>query len=313
MNDPTPKEALKFDKVGQQLMMPVLKVEMQKTTSDGVEMGVLENGMPYLSQRGVVAMSGVPRTTLQRMTDNWGEYKLKGDGKGIQRLLEKAGYHEDSLYIEIEDTGKTIYAYPEPVVLAVLEHYAFDSKTKLEQAQDSYRKLTKAGFRYFVYEFLGYKPKQEQLDKWKHFHDRVDLVYDASPQGYFSIFREISGMIVTLIRSNVIINDKVIPDLSVGKTWANYWKSKDLSSTFGERVHYAHNYPNYYPQSLSNPQPAWAYPEEALAEFRKWFRREYITSKFPAYMLSQVAQGKLIKSAALGAITAINPERIEEA
>jgi len=297
--------------MAQQLTLPGIKVEIQKTTTDGVEMGVLENGMPYLSQRGVAIMSGVPRTTFRRLTDNWVDYRKKGDGEGINKLLIQTGYTEDSLYIEIEDAGKTIYAYPEPVVLAILEYYAFDAKNKNEQAQDNFRKLSKAGFRLFVYESLGYNPKQDHIDKWKHFHDRVDLVYDTVPQGYFSIFREVSGMIVSLIRSNVMVSDKVIPDLSVGIIWGNYWRKNKLADKFGERVSYEHNYPDYYPQSLSNPQSASAYPEDALPEFRRWFRHEYITTKFPAYMLKQVTQGKLAKNSAMKAIDAMKPKQIE--
>ena len=42
---------------------------------------------------------------------------------------------------------------------------------------------------------------------------------------------------------------------------------------YGERVKFDHNYPSYFPQSASNPQEAWCYPEAALGEFRCWFRR----------------------------------------
>lgn len=297
--------------MGQQLTLPGIKVEIQKTTPDGVEMGVLENGMPYLSQRGLVAMSGVARTSFQRLSDNWEVSRDKGDGIGINKLLQQSGYTEDSLFIEIEDGGKTIFAYPEPVVLAVLEYYAFDAKNINEQAQRNFRKLSKAGFRLFVYELLGYNPQQNGLDKWKHFHDRVDLVYDSVPLGYFSIFREVSGMIVSLIRSNIMVSDKVIPDLSVGIIWANFWRKNKFADQFGERVSYEHNYPDYYPQSLSNPQSASAYPEDALPEFRRWFRHEYITTKFPAYMLKQVAQGKLARNSAMEAIDAMKPKQIE--
>lgn len=64
---------------------------------------------------------------------------------------------------------------------------------------------------------------------------------------------------------------------------------------YGERIPYDHNYPEYYPQSDSNPQPANAYPDEALPEFRSWFRQVYLPTKFPVYILQKanvIAGGK---------------------
>jgi hypothetical protein len=40
-------------------------------------------------------------------------------------------------------------------------------------------------------------------------------------------------------------------------------------------------------QSKSNPQHPWAYPDAALAEFRKWMRETYLVEKFPHYLQSQ--------------------------
>jgi len=40
-----------------------------------------------------------------------------------------------------------------------------------------------------------------------------------------------------------------------------------------------------FAQSASNPQKAWAYPDEALKEFRRWFRVVYLPTKYPAYIL----------------------------
>lgn len=37
-----------------QLILPIMHSEVQKTNDDGIEMGVLENGMPCLIQRGLI-------------------------------------------------------------------------------------------------------------------------------------------------------------------------------------------------------------------------------------------------------------------
>lgn len=84
-----------------QLILPMLHSEVHKT-ADGIEMGVLENGMPYLSQRGLVKMSGIARTSFQNLSSNWKEEKLSGVGLAINKLLLEAGYENDELFIEIQ-------------------------------------------------------------------------------------------------------------------------------------------------------------------------------------------------------------------
>lgn len=293
------------DKSGQ-LILPLLHSDVHKTSPDGIEMGVLENGMPYLSQRGLVKMVGIGRTSFQNLSSRWKEEKNSGASLEINKLLLNAGYTEEELFIEIELNGRTTYAYTEPVCLAVLEYYAFDAKNKSSVAQNSYRVLSKAGFRVFVYQYTGYTPQHDQLDSWKHFHDRIDLVYNNVPSGYYCIFREISGMIVSLIRRDVIVNDKMIPDISVGIHWGKYWKDNGLDNKIGKRISYEHNYPDYYPQSASNPQPANAYPNESLHIFRNWFEEEYLISKFPKYMIRQTKQGKICSDIANKVIESVS-------
>ena len=119
------------------------------------------------------------------------------------------------------------------------------------------------------------------------------MILDSVPIGYFSVFREIASMIVPMIRAGVMISDKVVPDISAGKAWSSYWVEKNLASVYGDRTKYDHEYPLYYPQAKSNPQPAYAYPDSALGEFRGWLRQNYIANKFPSYLINQAKQGKI--------------------
>ena len=295
-----------------QLTISVLQSEVQRMTPEGIEMGVMENGMPYLSQRGLVKMAGIARTSFQNLTNNWESEKMIGVGYDINKLLLESGYEEKDLYIQINSDGKTMYAYTEPVCLAILEYYAFDAKKPSRIAQNSFRLLSKAGFRVYVYGHTGYKPDHTQLDSWKHFHDRIDLVSKEVPSGYFCVFREISGMIVSLIRNDIIVNDKIIPDISVGQHWSKFWTSNKLDEKYGKRINYKHNYPEYYPQSKSNPQPAKAYPDEALALFRRWFEDTYLVSKFPTYMLNKVKAKALPKESAEYLIDIFKQDKIEK-
>jgi hypothetical protein len=279
-------------------------VERQIEFQD-VEMGVLESGVPYLTGRGLAKMCGIDHGPFHRLTANWQDERHKPRGKVISQLLEESNYFEDSLYLKAEFNGQAINAFTEPVCLALLEYYAFLADEKREKAVNAFRAMARTTFRTFIYEAVGYSPERQVLDNWRHFHDRIDLNYNAVPDGYFSVFREIAGMIVSLIRAEIIINDKVIPDVSVGIVWSTHWKNNLCDESFGARVTYDHNYPEYYPQSLSNPQEAWAYPDSALAEFRVWFKREYIASKFPKYMLSQSSKGKITTALAQKAVDAI--------
>lgn len=260
---------------------------------DGVEMGVLENGVPYLSESGLARMCGIDRKVLNRLAINWKEEKNKDRGMTINKMLEDAGYFEKDLFLKSELGGTIINAYTEPVCLALLEYYAFDAKERRNEAIRAFRTLAKTTFRGLIYQATGYSPDQRVLDSWKHFHDRIDMVFDAVPIGYFSVFREIASMIVPMIRSGIIICDKVVPDISVGKHWSAYWEENNLTNEYGERIKYDHEYPLYYPQSKTNPQPSYAYPDSALGIFRAWLRGNYITCKFPDYLIRQAKLGKI--------------------
>ena len=74
---------------------------------------------------------------------------------------------------------------------------------------------------------------------------------------------------------------------SVGTHWGKYWTDHGLEDQLGKRIKWDHYYPDYYPQAKSNPQDAWAYPDETLPLFRQWFRAVYLTTKFPTYILKK--------------------------
>ena len=91
---------------------------------------------------------------------------------------------------------------------------------------------------------------------------------------------------------------KMVLDISVGWHWGSHWTARKLASVHRERKQFGHYYPKYFAQSASNPQDIWCYPEGALPEFRRWMRDLYIPLKMPAYLQTQVAQGKISPQAA---------------
>lgn len=274
-------------------------------------MGVLESGIPYLSGRGLARLCGIDHKTLHELSSDWSAQKTKPRGKVIDQLLRNTGYTIDSLYVKAEYAGQEVNAYTEPVCMAFLEYYAFEAAEKKEQAVRAFRNLARLGLREFVYKATGYKIEQKALDSWKHFHDRTDLTMDAAPDGYFGLFREIAIMIVPMIRNGVFISDKVVPDISVGIAWSDYWQKNGLTEKFGERTRYNHAYPDYYPQARSNPQSAFAYPNDALGAFRSWLTKYYIANKFPTYLLNKAKDGTLKQEVANKALGAFGVKQIE--
>jgi hypothetical protein len=116
------------------------------------------------------------------------------------------------------------YAFPDSVCMAILEYYAFDSAATNETAIKNFRLLARRSFREFIYTQVGYDPSFAIPRAWQQFHDRVSLVHDSVPDGYFSIFREIANIIVTVIKSGGIVGSDFVPDISVGVHWGKYWR-----------------------------------------------------------------------------------------
>lgn len=264
-----------------------LGVEVERVVG-GIEMGVLENGIPYLTQRGLSEMSGAARSTIQELTQEWQEAQTsgvfpRGRMTFFREYLAKNGYDEPKLYIEIIKDSTPHYAYPDVVCMAIIEYFAFEAQRTNEKAVANFRNLARFGLQQFIYTALDYKPD----DKWKLFNARVSILNDKVPFGYFSVFKETSGFAVDLINAGLTVNEHTIPDSSVGGTWGRYWTANNFDTTIGPRVEYPHYYPPEYPQSASNPQAAKAYPNEAWAEFQRWFRTIYLPTKYPIYILKK--------------------------
>lgn len=272
-----------------QLTLPLdLGIEVERTIG-GVEMGVLQNGIPYLTQTGLANVAGAARSTIFEVTQEWENAMREGVIPPRSRVaffhdyLMKNGYSEPRLFIEISRNGSPHYAYPDVVCMAVLEYFAFEAQKTNETALANYRQFARYGLQQFIYQALNYKP----ADPWLFHNARVSLLQGSVPAGYFSIFKESVGLTVDLINAGLTVNEHTIPDGSVGSTWAYYWKNMNLAARFGERIKYNHYYPPQFPQSASNPQEANAYPNEAWAEFQNWFRTIYLPTKYPAYILKK--------------------------
>ncbi|WP_222927447.1 hypothetical protein [Qipengyuania marisflavi] len=263
-----------------------LGIEVERVVG-GIEMGVLENGIPYLTQRGLAEMTGAARRSIQEITEEWQEAQTTDVWRGrmlyFRDYLSKADFDEPRLFIEITKDGSPHYAYPDMVCMAMVEYFAFEAQRTNETAITNFRNLARYGLQKFIYDALGYVPE----DPWKLFNARVSLLKDSVPAGYFSVFKESTGLVVDLINAGLPVNQHTIPDGSVGGTWGRHWTAQNLAAKYGERIEYPHYYPPEYPQSASNPQKANAYPNQAWPEFQDWFRSVYLRTKYPPYILKK--------------------------
>ena len=223
-------------------------------------------------------------------------------------MLAKRGLEAQTAHIEAsEANGRRHFAYPADICLAILEYYAFEAgEHNKPEARNNFRLLAGTALRDFIYTQVGYDPNNNLPERWKVFHDRITLNANV-PSGYFSVFKEIADLFVTMGQQGVHIDTNIVPDISVGKLWGRYWIEQNLKARFGDRQHYEHSYPDYFPQARSNPQKSYCYPEQALGEFRRWVRECYVgEGAFKTYLDNQAKNGCLPNSIAQLAITAVN-------
>lgn len=258
---------------------------------NGIEMGILDDGMPYLSGRGVARLCGVVASAIIGQSQAWSAGKR--DSRFAQKMIEE-GYAGEHLFIPIKAKGGDTNAYPEEVCMAFLDYYAFEAQTSSPTARLNLRKLARGGLRLFVYSALGYDPRDQVPSAWRQFHDRTLLA--TVPAGYFSIFKEAAELVITSIRCGLPCDEHTVPDISVGVTWGKHWADNDLDITCGARIKHEHNYPDYFPQAASNPQDVWVYPVGALGAFRIWLQKEYLPEKFPRYLEGKMRKGVLAAS-----------------
>lgn len=98
------------------------------------------------------------------------------------------------------------------------------------------------------------------------------------PQGYFSILQETA---LSLFGPMHLLGFEIpsgwVPDISVGRCYCAWLRSKHNVNT-NELPTYAHDYLDGRPIVQPN-----VYPEEYLADFRNWFRNEWLPNNGSAY------------------------------
>jgi len=260
----------------------------RETEIQGIGMGVLSDGTPFLTQRGLAHLCGVRNAHIGGISVEWNEIPQKPRISRIRDSLSSRGVTSEVPYIQVKDGARTIYAYPDSICLAILEYYAFDAGSNCrDEARNNFRMLAGKALQDFIYTQVGYSPNTTIPASWQQFHDRVTLAYHTVPHGYFSIFKEIANIVTTLIRSGAEIGQRFVPDFNVGQHWSKYWIENHLDQKYGERLVSEQNYPSNFPQPRSNPQAPYCYPDSARGELHRWVQEIYLAEKFPAYFRTE--------------------------
>jgi len=280
---------------------------------DGIEMGVLSDGTPFLTARGLARVCGIHHSNIVRMP----AYSALATGalreKKISELLDKQGFGGGDLFLKVQHEGRAVNAYSDAVCMAILEYYAFEAgRNKTEDAENNYRALARQSLRAYIYTKTGYDPMRQALQSWQHFHDR--LLLNTVPSKYFGVFTETAQLVLTSIREGLLIDSHTVPDISVGMAWGKFWNAQKLADKYGARTKHPHMYPDYFPQAQANGDiEAYIYPLEALGEFRGWLENTYLPQKFPNYLKRKEKQGILPASRVQSLLKAVQPQALPPA
>lgn len=291
------------------LSQPTLPLAIEKDAEiQGIGMGVLSDGTPYLNQRGLAALCGVQNAHIGYISAQWGDAEQKPRIKAVKAILEKAKVSANVPHYEVMHKGVVHFCYPADVSLAILEYYAFDAGVNIsEKARDNFRLLAGSKLKELIFSQLGYDPSGKNTDKFKKWHERLSLNYQSAPKGYFHVFNEAHTIFYELIMAGAEINDKFVVDISIGQHWSKHWEEMGLAEHYDVRRKYPHRYPEDHPQAKSNPQESWCYPIAALGDFRAWLQEEYLEGgKFRNYLQSKVRSGSLPPSFANLALEALD-------
>ena len=268
-----------------------LGIEAQREI-DGVGMGVLSDGTPFLTGRGLARLIDIENLHIRTISMDWNDDPPKPRIEGIKSLLAKRDIEVETAHLEVMHGGVVVHAYPDYVCLAVLEYYAFDAAKPRAAARDNFRLLAGQALRELIYSQVGYDPTGKSIDLFKKWHERIELNHQSAPHGYFSVFNEAHTVIYELIMAGAKIDEKMVPDISIGIAWGKHWTDNALDAKYGKRNKFPHQYPDDHPQSKSNPQIANCYPIEALGAYRLWLQEEYIEGgKFANYLKTKAKDG----------------------
>lgn len=134
---------------------------------DGIEMGVLNDGTPFLTGRGLARACGISNSNIVAITNSYAQGGGQPRDVKIAELLLAQGFEGGHLYVDVSDETQIqpVHAFPDAVCMAFLEYYAFEAgQNKKTAALNSYCLLARQSLREYIYKMTGYDPMRQSLN-----------------------------------------------------------------------------------------------------------------------------------------------------
>jgi hypothetical protein len=100
---------------------------------DKGQMGVFDDGTPYLTSRGIAKLCGVSHQPLSRLIDGWKVLRFFHRGRKLSKLLIENGHLDQNLYVVVKNGPEEIRAFTDKVSLAFVEYYAYEAGKKTNE------------------------------------------------------------------------------------------------------------------------------------------------------------------------------------
>lgn len=257
----------------QQISIPLVPVRHQ-SEADGFEMGVMSDGTPYLTASGLAFICGTARSNMITMVNDWQNQRLLPRGVAISQIISRNGGNpENDLHSAIKVKGTTYHAIPADNCMAVLEYYAFESRSDAEIARGNFRNLAAQSLKEFIYTRTGYKATGAlPAHIVRYTKNRAKIPYT-----HFSMLNEMTlSLIAPLEEAGYTLPDNLVPDISEGKLFCK-WLRENRNIEPANFPSYEHEYPD------GRKVSARLYPIEYLDDFRKHFHEVWLAERAAKY------------------------------
>jgi len=255
------------------ITLPLVPIK-HETSSDGFEAGVMSDGTPYLTASSLAFVCGTARSNIITLVSDWQSQRLHPRGRLICQIIERHGGNSSrNLHTPIKVKGIVHHAISADYCMAILEYYAFESRSESKVARDNFRNLATQSLKEFIYKRTGYKATgalPAHLERYTKNRAKI-------PYSHFSMLNEITlNLIAPLEEAGYTLPENLVPDISEGRLFCA-WLRKNRNVEPKNFPTYEHEYPD---GRLVNAK---LYPSEYLDDFRKHFHEVWLVDKASKY------------------------------
>jgi hypothetical protein len=147
------------------------------------EMGILDDGCPYLTVSGLAVLCDVDRKAIESLTNNWDAERTSGSGKWLFEQLKANGRTGNSLRIENLRECFTDHIFDSATCVSILNYCIRKCGDRGQQgAGRKFQMLTSVSLEERIHAYTGFDPVAHALGPWMYDSGGVDL-FDSMPCG----------------------------------------------------------------------------------------------------------------------------------